>query len=199
MPGKKKRYHVNDLLTGDGLKEVLKGTDDFAVDMVFPFSASFIDRCMGIGASCDFTQMNVQCADIVTKVPVDHREVRWKERKLSKLRSQTEKFKRVITRVAAPHCTSGLYTLSLSFFNHLVRDLDRSGSKQPTDVASFKLFNVSIRQPYRKTSQKISARVEETTQDMKSACAECKELSIEQTEIRVELLVQESGSAWKIE
>lgn len=50
--------------------------------MVFPIVSSFIDKSVEFDAKCDLTGINVQYIDIVNMLLVDHREVRWVERKL---------------------------------------------------------------------------------------------------------------------
>lgn len=83
------------------------GEELYAVDMVFPFVASLTDRSMGFEANGDLTQMIVQCTDIVTEILVHHREARWVEIALPRLRSETEGLKLVARRVFALHCTAG--------------------------------------------------------------------------------------------
>lgn len=91
---------------------MLEGTDHYAADKFFLFAASSIGRSIGSEAISDLTPMSVKFIDIVYKVPVDRREVRWVEKTLPKLLSEIEEFKRVVRRVIAPHCKPGLFRVS---------------------------------------------------------------------------------------
>lgn len=49
---KEKSPHFNDLLTGDGLRRVLEEKNYYAVDMVFPFIPSLIDKGFDFEGRC---------------------------------------------------------------------------------------------------------------------------------------------------
>lgn len=113
--------------------------------------------------------MNVQYLDIKNKVVEDRGEVRWVEKKLSRLGSDTEKSKRFDQRRSAPHSTSVLYNLRFDLLNHLVKDLERSGSLSCTDAATLEHFDVLARQSHRMTSRRPSTRMQKTVQKIKNA------------------------------
>lgn len=56
---REKSAQLNGLFTGDGLRGMLEGKDYYAVDMVFPFITSFIDRSLGFEGCFELTRMNV--------------------------------------------------------------------------------------------------------------------------------------------
>lgn len=87
----------------------------------------------------------MQYIDIVNRVVVNQRDLRWVDRELSQLRFETEQFRPVLQRVCTQHCTSGLYTLTFHFLGSLLEYLERSGSLAVTDAVSFQHFNVEAR------------------------------------------------------
>lgn len=68
----------------------------YAADTTILFVALFMDRGIRLAENCDQIGMNVQYIDIVNKAPMHHSEMRWVERRLSKLWAETGKFKRVV-------------------------------------------------------------------------------------------------------
>lgn len=86
---------------------MLEGRAYYAVDTVFPLTASFIDRRIGIGGRCELTPMNAQYSDIVFKVLVDRRDESWVNGELMMLRSENEELRRTVERVFALHCPFG--------------------------------------------------------------------------------------------
>lgn len=71
---KEKTAQLNRLLTGNGLRGMLRSKIHYADDMVFSFVALFTDKSIGFEANFDRTRMNVQRTYIVNKVLVNHRE-----------------------------------------------------------------------------------------------------------------------------
>lgn len=164
-----KTTQLNGLFTADGLRGMLEGKDYYAVDMVFPFVAAFIDRSLGFEEKCELTRMNVLYIEIINKVLVDHRDRRWREGELLRLRGEIREFKSVVEGAFASHCPSGLYTLKYHLLDHLVEDLERFGSISFMDAGPFEHFNVVIKQSYRMTSRRLTTRMDETVQRMGSA------------------------------
>lgn len=62
-----------------------------------------MDRSIGFEKNCELTFINVQYIDIVNRVVVGHREMRWMKGELSELRLEIEKFTVFDRRVFPPH------------------------------------------------------------------------------------------------
>lgn len=93
---------------------------------------------------------------------VSHSKVRWVERKLSKLWSETKMFKRAVQTFLPVHCTSRLHNLEFLLPDHSVRYLGSFSSILFTGTAPFEHFGVPARQSYRMMSRRLSTRMQET-------------------------------------
>lgn len=65
------------LLAGDGVQERLKGKEKNAVDMVLSFVALFTDRSLGFKTQRRLTRVSKRCMNVISRVPVDCRDVHW--------------------------------------------------------------------------------------------------------------------------
>lgn len=144
---------------------MLDGKAHCAVDMVFPFVAWFTGKSKRFGADHDLNEMSVQFFDLEYKVLVSHREIRWVDKELLKLRSQTEELKHIFHRVSAMRCTSVMYTLKFHLFDHLVGGLKKFESMSFTDAALFEHSDVPAKHHI---PNEILTAVDEKTRD----CAE---------------------------
>lgn len=95
--------------------------------------------------------------------------MQWVVKELSTLRFEIKNLKRFVQNSFAPHRTSGLCTLKHHLVDQLVEGLERFKSMSFTDAASFEHFNVQIKQLSGTMSQRLSTRMQETTQNMVNA------------------------------
>lgn len=108
--------------------------------------ASFTDRTMGFVAKCKLTRLGGQNIDVVNEFLGDNGELHWVERKLSRIRLETEEHKRVVQRVCAPHCKPGLFVLKFHLLDQVAEHQKGFGSTASTNAASSEHFNVLTRQ-----------------------------------------------------
>lgn len=77
------------------------------------------------------------------------------------LRSRIRALNRVVERVPALHCPSGLYTLKFHLPKHLVKYLDTFASIHSTKTRPFEHLNLFIKQSYRLRSPLLSTRMQD--------------------------------------
>lgn len=100
---------------------------------------------------------------------MDHREVRWVWRKLSKLRSEIEVCERAAQGVIAAHWTSGLYTLSFWFFGSWRIRLGDDWKQFTHRSCAFKHSNVLVKRLHKTKSRRLSRRMQRPVQNIESA------------------------------
>lgn len=147
---------------------MLEEKNHYAVDMVFPFVASYIDRSIGLETTCDLIGMNGQYTDSVNRVLADHWEMQWVLKKLPRHLSEIKGFKRIAQKASAPQCASRSYTSKPHLLDLSVKDLKRFGNMLFTDAELFEHLNVLTEQSYRMKSRELSTRMQETAQNMTS-------------------------------
>lgn len=112
---KEKRSHHGGLFTHDGLRGLLEGKNNYAVEILLPFLSSFIVKSLDFEERCELSRMNIQYSDTVNKVLLDHRDYTWVAGGAMMLRSEVEEFKRVVKGMFLAHCSLGSYTLKFYF------------------------------------------------------------------------------------
>lgn len=82
---------------------------------------------------------------MVRKLLFDHIGAAWTARELASLPSKIPKLKAVAEETCASHRSSGLFTLKLYLFDHVLEDLERFGSFSLTDAAPFDHWTVLMK------------------------------------------------------
>lgn len=95
----------------EGLRGTVRRRNYHAVDTVTPFFAAFIERSVSIEERSDPARMSVLYSELLRKVLFHQRDNGSMESELARLRSDNGKFKSVVEKPFAPHCSTALFSL----------------------------------------------------------------------------------------
>lgn len=96
--------------------------------------------------------MNAYYNEIIRKVLVDRRDVRWPEKKLSTVCFEIEELMRVVQRLFPLHCRFGLYLVKFRTLDHVITDLGRFEGVSFLAAEPFAISSMHVKQSCRMTS-----------------------------------------------
>lgn len=121
-----KTARLNDLFTGEALREKTESKRYYSADTVSLFVAQFVDRCLCSVESRDLTLVTSFYTQIVNKVLFAHESEAWVEGKLVRLEPEVPKLKSVVEKTFRRHYSSGLFRLKHYLLRKVEDNLKKS-------------------------------------------------------------------------
>jgi len=141
---------LNGLYSKDGLIGMMEAKNYKCLDTIFPFVASFIDRCCGelsgpLTTICSLYNDIVQCTI--------HRDCSppWTSLSVQKLRKMILTFKTFMVQIFQDYHPSGLRTVKFHMLNHLDENIESFGDMRMVDVQFYENRHLTFKQEFNRT------------------------------------------------
>lgn len=108
LSGKGSKSKLISLLVNDGVRGMLEGKDYKSVDIVFRFSAAFLELCTGLVNESPLTTIHAPYKDLMWRV----RQLTIRSEYTTSLQEHVQRFKSYVVKVYGPHFGKGLFNFN---------------------------------------------------------------------------------------
>lgn len=121
---------------------------------MFPFGAAIINRSTEYENPALLSRVRTSYGENVADVTEDTWYPAWSEKDLHNLIRRLNAFKKMLEETFHEHCDFDLYVLKHHFVDHVVEDIQKSGTRSVLDRSPYEHFNVQIKQAYGRISKR---------------------------------------------